>query len=64
MNFKVLLLVCVILAISTMGNAQLGKLHKSSHNFKGRFGGNKKDDGATQKVTLAKTNPSEFLGTR
>jgi len=47
-----------------MGNAQLGKLHKSSHNFKGRFGGNKKDDGATQKVTLAKTNPSEFLGTR
>jgi len=60
------LLVCVILAISTMGNAQFpGKMHKSKHNFKGRFGGDKtKDSNATQKVLLAKTNPSEFLGTR
>ncbi len=63
MNFKALLLICVILAFSTLGEAQgnLGKVHKSKHGFKGRFGGDKPKDGnPTQTVTLAKTNPREF----
>jgi len=62
MNFKALLFICVILALSTMGEAQgnLGRVHKSKHGFKGRFNDNKNKDTPTQTVVLAKTNPREF----
>ena len=61
MNFKVLLLIFVVLAISTLGEAQgnLGKVHTSKHGFRGRFGGDK-NTSPTQTVTLAKTNPRAF----
>ena len=64
MNFKLLFLLCAVLALSTVGNAQFGgKMHKSKHSFKGRFADNKDGD-ASQKVNLAKANPAEFLGSR